>query len=203
MDLLAYAARKHADVGARLQSAISAKQEEESRRVINFDCESKNVWREVSVEYNKLSCSKQYDAAFDVISSVKASINSIVKQCGPLVNPRTRYNGLSVLRKIGETICLSNSVIGSEMRKEFGRNPALVVGMAAIIGAMKPEEREAIRRDESSEEALWPKLLELEKLAEDYCVFEDDDDEDFEDENATEIPDGPHEDPLSGAKPLW
>ncbi|KAL5338584.1 hypothetical protein BJX70DRAFT_398531 [Aspergillus crustosus] len=45
--------------------------------------------------------------------------------------------------------------------------------MHSIISAMTPEERAAIRDDESSSDALWPKLVELEQLAEDHCVFKE------------------------------
>jgi hypothetical protein len=45
--------------------------------------------------------------------------------------------------------------------------------MLKIVSAMKPEERHAIRRDQTNSEALWPKLLELEKLGKGYCLFEE------------------------------
>ncbi|RDW83766.1 uncharacterized protein DSM5745_04092 [Aspergillus mulundensis] len=170
--LLATAASKHSDIHALVTAAINSKQRAESARVLNFDHYSRSVWREINVTYSRLGGSKQYDKAFDVYNEVVDTIDTIVKSCGPLANPRTRFNGLSVLRKIGKTICLSsNDVVGHEVQKNFQWNESLENGMCEIIGAMSDEERRVIRDDVSSEEALWPKLVELEGLAQSYCVF--------------------------------
>ncbi|EKV07893.1 hypothetical protein PDIG_61260 [Penicillium digitatum PHI26] len=46
----------------------------------------------------------QYDVSFEDAQDVVDTIKSITKQCRPFANPQTRFNGLSVLRKIGKTI---------------------------------------------------------------------------------------------------
>lgn len=90
----------------------------------------------------------------------------------PFANPKTRFNGLSVLRKIGKTIALSsNDTLGNEVQKQFQYDSSLEDGMFKIVSSMKPEERQTIRQDETSEEALWPKLHELQELGADYCIF--------------------------------
>ncbi|KAL4905212.1 hypothetical protein BDW74DRAFT_178215 [Aspergillus multicolor] len=125
--LLATAASKHADIHALVTAAISHKQRAESARVTNFDHYSRSVWREINVSYSRLSGSKQYD------------------KCGPLANAKTRFNGLSVLRKIGKTICLSsNDTLGHEVQKNFQRGSELEDAMCGIIGAMSDEERRVI-----------------------------------------------------------
>jgi hypothetical protein len=113
----------------------------------------------------------QYDVSFEVAQEVVDTIKSITEQCGPLTNPRTRFNGLSVLRKIGKTIALSsNDTVGHEVQKHFQWDACLVTGMLEILDSMTADKVRAIREDESSPEALWPKLQELEELSHDYCI---------------------------------
>ncbi|KAL2815616.1 hypothetical protein BDW59DRAFT_166763, partial [Aspergillus cavernicola] len=172
LDILTQAAETHPDVRATISAAITKKCTEESQRVINFEWYSKSVWKEINVNYAGLGGGKQCDRAGEVERETIAIIERIAAQCGPFAHPQTRYNGLSVLRKIGKTICLSSGdVLGHEVQQRFQWDPSLEVGMQGIISAMEPEERKAIREDESSEGALWPKLVELETLAKDHCVF--------------------------------
>lgn len=89
-----------------------------------------------------MSGSRQHDMSFDVTNEAESDIKSIAKQCNANVSAGTRYNGLSVLRKIGKTICLSsNDTLGHKMQKQFGFNRVLEEGMLAIVGVMTPEER--------------------------------------------------------------
>lgn len=101
------------------------------------------------------------------------TIKSIAQQCGPLTSLQTRLNGLSALRKIGKTICLSdNDVVGHEVQKQFQCDHCLEEAMIEILSTMSEDERRTIREEESSEEGLWLKLLELDDLAYDLCLFE-------------------------------
>ncbi|KXG45503.1 uncharacterized protein PGRI_040520 [Penicillium griseofulvum] len=141
----------------------------------------------------------RYDVSFEVAEEVVETIQLIAEQCGPFTNPRTRFNGLSTLRKIGKTIALSsNDVVGHEVQERFQYDTALVTAMREIIESMTEDEVRAIRENESSPEALWPKLLELEELSVDHCIHpelgevlnlldparcEDEDEEDKEEED--------------------
>ncbi|KAJ5863821.1 uncharacterized protein N7529_005737 [Penicillium soppii] len=79
--------------------------EQERVRVINFDHYSKSVWHSINTRYKSMCGSAQYDMAFDVVKDILSTIRTI-----------TRLNGLSVLRKVGETIALSsNDLIGHEV----------------------------------------------------------------------------------------
>lgn len=132
------------------------------------------MWKEINVKYAGLSGSRQYDVADDVYHYVVGTINSIVKQCGPIASPQTRYNGLSVLRRIGKTIALfgNSDVVGHEIQKSVGQISILEDAMLDIMNAMTTEERAAIAEDDSTNESLWPKLDELCGLGESYCIFE-------------------------------
>ncbi|KAK2758357.1 hypothetical protein FQN54_004206 [Arachnomyces sp. PD_36] len=170
--IVVQAATSYADVNASINDAIRKIREKERNRVIDFDHYSGSVWREINVTYSSMKGSKQYDKSFDVAHDVQDTINRIAKQCGPFANPRTRYNGLSVLRKIGKTIALSSTdTLGHEVQKQFSYGSYLEDGMVKIVSAMQPDERRAIRQDLSSSESLWPKLIELEKLGDQYCLY--------------------------------
>jgi hypothetical protein len=168
------AAQIHPDILDMIKDTISAMRAKERSRPINFDGYSKSVWRLINITHSSKSGSRQYDAAFDVVEEVNETIETIANLCGPFASPGTRFNGLSVLRKIGKTIALSsNNTVGHEVQKnfQFGYDN-FEKSMLKIIGFMEPEEVRAIQEDVSNPEALLPKLRELEKLAEDYCIFE-------------------------------
>ncbi|CAG8923533.1 unnamed protein product [Penicillium salamii] len=146
--------------------------EGEEARVITFDHYSSSIWREINVSYRSMRGSAQYEQAFEVASDTSSTIQSIARQCGSNANPQTRYNGLSVLRKIGKTICLSGgNTIAHEVQKHFQSDDALVKGMIRIINSMGHDELESIANQEDTEK-LYPKLVELDQLSEDRCLFE-------------------------------
>lgn len=154
-----------------LNDAVIGMRERERSRVISFDHYSRSIWREINVAYKSMRGGAQYDQSFEVASDVANSIDEIANQCGPNVNPQTRLNGLSVLRKIGKTVCLSSGdVIAHEVRKSPDVSSALVEGMCNIIESMDVDEIQSIG-DQTDSEMIYPKLLELQKLADDYCIF--------------------------------
>ncbi|GES65670.1 hypothetical protein ATEIFO6365_0012006200 [Aspergillus terreus] len=148
-NILIAAANTYPAINAVVQSAIEKRREKEQSRIIYFDHYSSAIWKEINVRYRH-----------------------IAEQCGPMANPKTRYNGLSVLRKIGKTICLSsNDVLRHEVQLWFQWDTTLEDCMLKIVSAMSPKERSDITGDDSSDQALWPKLEELEGLAEKHFVF--------------------------------
>ncbi|KAJ9490890.1 hypothetical protein VN97_g2380 [Penicillium thymicola] len=131
-----------------VDNAIRIIREKEQNRIINFDHYSSSVWQSINTEYRSMRGAEQYDVSFE-----------------------TRFNGLSVLRKIGKTIALSsNDTLGHEVQRQFQWDASLVEGMLEILDSMTAEEILEIREDEASPESLWPKLQELEELANDYCI---------------------------------
>jgi hypothetical protein len=200
-DILQLAAQTHPDVLGMIDDAIRVIQERKRNRVIDFDHHSKSIWKSINVTYKSMRGAKQYDISGDVAMSVISTIELITRQCGPSTNPQTRFNGLSVLRKIGKTIALSSTdTLGHEVQKWFQSDASLTKGMLKILHSMETGEIKALRDDESSPEALWPKLKELEELSRDYCIHpgfekvlnlldgaDDEDEEDFEKETDEEV----------------
>ncbi|OQE46049.1 hypothetical protein PENCOP_c001G02252 [Penicillium coprophilum] len=150
--------------GGRRHSRHSGERAKKERNcVIKFDRYSRSIWKLLNVTY---CCSMrggaQYDVSFEVAQDVVDTIQLITKQCGPFTNPRARFNGLSVLRKIGKIITVSsNDTLGHEVQKQFQSDTALVDGMREIIDSLTNDEVRAIRKDESSPKSLWSKLNEL------------------------------------------
>lgn len=170
--ILIAAANTYPALKAVVQSAIEKRREKEQSRIIYFDHYSSAIWKEINVRYRGLGGGKQCDLSGDVFHGITADLKRIAEQCGPMANPKTRYNGLSVLRKIGKTICLSSTdVLGHEVQQWFGWDTTLEDCMLEIVSAMSPKERSDITGDDSSDQALWPKLVELEGLAEEHYVF--------------------------------
>ncbi|CAG8075980.1 unnamed protein product [Penicillium nalgiovense] len=170
-NILTQAAQIHPDVMSMVDDAIRVIREKEQNRVLSFDHYSRSVWKSINVTYRSMRGGAQYDISFEVAQEVVDTIKSITEQCGPFTNPRTRFNGLSVLRKIGKTIALSsNDTVGHEVQKHFQWDACLVSGMLEILDSMTADEVRAIREDESSPGALWPKLQELEELSHDHCI---------------------------------
>ncbi|KAL1976597.1 hypothetical protein VTN31DRAFT_2879 [Thermomyces dupontii] len=171
--ILAAACYKHPDIKAMVDQWLEAKIRRESQRVIDFDWYSKSVWRDLNVTYRKLSGSKQFDKAFEVYEDIRGTINHIAKQCTGIASPQTRFNGLSVLRKIGKSIALSGDTLGYEVRKGFQSDNTPENAMCSIVEKMSPEQRKNIRTGQSGTDDLYNKLLELKNLGDDYCIFSD------------------------------
>ncbi|KGO41284.1 hypothetical protein PEXP_106640 [Penicillium expansum] len=170
-DILIQAAQIHPDVMSMVDDTIRVLREKEQNRIINFDHYSSSVWKSINITYLSMRGGAQYDVSFEVAQDVVDTIKSITNQCGPFTNFQTRFNGLSVLRKIGKTIALSsNDTVGHEVQKHFQWDGSLVEGMLEILDSMTADEIREIREDKSSPESLWPKLQELGELANDYCI---------------------------------
>ena len=166
--LLFKAAEMHRDVSTMLSDAIESAKKSRQSRVITFDGYSSSIWREINVTYGSMSGSKQFDISFDVADDIKATIDEIVEQCDKYPNAQTRFNALSVLRKIGKTVFFpASDTLGREVQKQFSRMK-YVAAMQHIVSAMSDEERENIVLDE-----MWPKLQELKEMLDDEVGFED------------------------------
>ncbi|KAJ5647346.1 hypothetical protein N7490_003718 [Penicillium lividum] len=164
--ILTKAIHAHPDIARMVVDEVSEIKERECNRVIDFDCHSQSVWKSIN-NTKGMSGSRQFEKSFEVISSISSTIAKITAQCGELVSPDTRYNGLFALCEIGESIVDSApNTLSSEVRKGFSTDPILSDSMQQIISAMEPEERQSIRQD-----VLWSKLEGLIKLCRSYCVF--------------------------------
>lgn len=167
--LLLKAAKMYPAVNNMLIDAIESAKKSRQSRVVTFDGYSSSIWKQINVTYRSASGSKQYGIAFDVVRNINSSIEEILKQCDQYPNPETRFNALSVLRKIGKTIFLpANDTLGRQVQKEFVEMNEYVDAMQHVVSAMSDEERALVVSD-----AMWPKLQELKLILDEEVLSED------------------------------
>ncbi|CAI7586896.1 unnamed protein product [Penicillium glandicola] len=156
--VLTQAAQIHPEVMSMVDDAIRVIREREQNHIVGFDHHSKSIWKMINVTHR----SERDDVADHIFDTIK----SIVDQCGPHTHPQTRFNGLSALCKIGKTIVLSSdSLMSEEVQNQFADDMSLMSGMLDIASRMTMDEMREIRENESSPEALWPRLQELKELS--------------------------------------
>ncbi len=167
-NILVLAAQQHPDVAANLKNELARIRAAESAKTIDFDGYSKTAWKAINVTYSRMSGSKQYDFAGEAFDTVNDCIETIRKLTPTHASFGTKKSALETLRKIGKTICLSsNDVVGHEVQKNFEWNTCLERTMLRIAESMPVDERKKVLTTEFNE-----KLVELEKLGNDHCVFE-------------------------------
>ena len=100
-------------------------------------------------------------------NDIEDCIEKIQRSCPKTASFKTKENALETLRKIGKSICLSNGVVGREIRKSYGCQATLISTMLGIAESLADEEMERLRP--------WcvDKLVELQGIANDYCILED------------------------------
>ncbi|CAG7924588.1 unnamed protein product [Penicillium olsonii] len=166
--LLVDAAKAHPDVLLGVENSIKAAIEREKARVIDFDHLSKDVWRAM-YRYTPMRDHYDDEKSYAVSDKVSSTISSIVRRCDPNTSFGTRYNGLSVLRKIAKTIASAHpqgDMVAFDVRTMFESDTVLVAGMINILNSMEDSELDSIFKGE-----LYPKLVELRDLA-GGCIFD-------------------------------
>ncbi|KAF1345041.1 hypothetical protein BDV97DRAFT_40151 [Delphinella strobiligena] len=102
-------------------AAINAARAAAATHIIDFDHLSKEVWHELNTRYSGLSGSKQYDRAYDALGVVLDCVAEIGEQTPVHASFGTKKSALETLRKMGRSVCLSNSdVVGHEVYQAFG-----------------------------------------------------------------------------------
>ena len=120
-----------------------------------------------------MSGSRQYDMAGEVQAQVQDCIQTIRKGCSGYASFGTKKNGLETLRKIGKTICLSGGdVMGHEVQKDFQGESVLEEAMLEIVEGMVPVEVDELVLGGEPAGEWFGKVVELERLAEGYGLFE-------------------------------
>ena len=165
-NLLITAATSYPDVASLVQREVDRITTAERARVINFDYLSKSAWKTLNVTYDRLKDSHAYEMTGEAAGSIEGCIEKIRKGCPKTASFKTKENALETLRKIGKSICLSNGVVGHEIRIFYQGKTSLVSTMLGIAKSLTYEELENLRP--------WcdEKLAELQKLAHGYCILE-------------------------------
>ena len=165
--LLIAAAKIYPDVAFLVQQEADRIAAAERAQVLDFDYLSKSVWKTLNVTYERLSGSNAYEMSGHAENDIEDCIEKVRRSCPKTASFKTKENALETLRKIGKSICLSNGVVGHEIRKSCGRQTTLISTILGIAESLANEEIERLRP--------WcnDKLVELQGIANGYCVFED------------------------------
>ena len=158
-NLLVTAAQTHPDIASLVERISAAKCAE----VRNFDYLSGSAWRSLNV---RVKDSQAYEMAGKAVESIEGCLVTIRKECRKTANFKTKESALETLRKIGKSICLSEGVIGREIRTDYELGAELVTTMMAIAESLTQEEKERMR-------PWYNKLVELQGIAYEYSIFED------------------------------
>ena len=165
-DLVIAAARTYPSFMELIQDEVNKIDAEHAAKVVDLDYHSKTAWRVLNVEYSKLSGSHQYDRAWDAVETIEACFKAIRKACPEYASYGTKKSGLETCRKIGKSICLSDGVIGAEVRKSFQEANVLEETRMWIARTLNQDERDRLMNDE-----FGGKLKELVKLSDTNCVL--------------------------------
>ena len=184
-NLLITAAKAYPDIASLVQREVDRIAAATRVQVLDFDYLSKSAWKTLNVTYDRMKDSHAFEMAGEAVYSIEECFETIRKNCPKTSSFKTKKSALETLRKIGKSICLSNCVIGHEVRKHHQSGGKLVPVMFDIVESLEDEEMER----------LWPwcddKLVELQRMADGYCIFEElgqvielwDGDEEGEDED--------------------
>ncbi|KAK8154592.1 hypothetical protein IWX90DRAFT_418507 [Phyllosticta citrichinensis] len=142
------------------------------RRVVNFDWQSKSVWKELNVTHDRKRGSAQYDAAGGAAWTIERTIKSIADNAHSETSFRTRRNALITLRKIGKSIALSVGVVPREVRKDYTSDQDCYTdAFLEIAKSFTRAERAKVLQTDQDGLTFEQKLVELVDLARGYCIF--------------------------------
>ena len=190
-ELLVTAAQAHPDIASLVKRTVAA----ERAKVYKFDYLSKSAWNSLNARVKDWQA---YELAGEAAKSIEECVLTIRKGCHKTTSFRTKESGLETLRKIGKSICLSDGIIGREVRDDLGFDEEFVPTMLEIARSVTQEEKEKMRP--------WcdDKLVGLQELATDHSIFEEldevinlwyeDEDEDDDEEDDDEEDDDEEDD---------
>ncbi len=166
-NILITAAKAYPEIASLVQREVDRIAAAERVKVLDFDYLSKSAWKTLNVTYDRLKDSHAFDMAGEAAESIEECFETIRMSCPKTSSFKTKKSALETLRKIGKSICLSNGVIGHEVRKYYQSGGELVPVMFDIAESLEDEEFERLRP--------WcdDKLVELQGMADGYCIFED------------------------------
>ena len=165
--LLITAAKTYPEIASLIQREVDRIAEAERAKVLDFDYLSKSAWKTLNVTYDRLSGSQAFEFSGEAAHKVEECFETIRRRCPKTANFKTKESALETLRKIGKSICLSNGVVGREIRMDYQQGGELVPLMLDIARSLTDQERERL------EPWCNEKLVELQEMADGHCIFED------------------------------
>ncbi|KAM0797912.1 hypothetical protein BDR22DRAFT_823726 [Usnea florida] len=165
--LLITAAKTYPEIASLIQREVDRIAKAERAKVLDFDYLSRSAWKTLNVTYDRLSGSQAFEFSGEAAREVEECFETIRRRCPKTANFKTKESALETLRKIGKSICLSNGVVGREIRKNYQHGGELVPLMLDIAQSLTDQERERL------EPWCNEKLVKLQEEADGLCIFED------------------------------
>ena len=160
------AAKAYPEIASFVQLEVDRIAAAERAKVLDFDYLSKSAWKTLNVTYDRLKGSQAFELSGEAAQKVEECFETIRIRCPKTASFRTKESALETLRKIGKSICLSNGVVGHEIRKDYEHGGKLVPVMLDIAQSLTYQERERLEPWRNG------KLVELQGIADGYCIFE-------------------------------
>jgi hypothetical protein len=120
----------------------------------------------INERWAKLSCSKQYNKAWDATELVNKEISKIAQLVTIRSSTDSKINALLGLNNIAGIVAVGGDCIGSEVRKHVGYDDVLVNTMLDIINLMTVAEKRIVTRDDMDA------FEALDEERKGYCVFD-------------------------------
>ncbi|KAK3402319.1 hypothetical protein B0T20DRAFT_334263, partial [Sordaria brevicollis] len=174
--LLAYAAARDPYIASILthQHDLQNQAVQRSTRVLNFISYAQKAWDMLNVKYARLSGSRAFNKAFEVVSDIGDifdDILAVIEEEGGYEGASygTRKNALETMVEIMSCMATApNDEIGHQARKSDCVPREMEGKLVGFVEGYFDEE-ELERMDK---EGVTGKVRELEKEAEGYCMFE-------------------------------
>ncbi|CAD0023432.1 unnamed protein product [Aureobasidium pullulans] len=154
---------------------------EEQAKVLDFSKQIQGVSHTINRKYNGLRASKQYEMAQEAEGDVQYYIKQIHDQLRP---ETTRYNKIKAilsLCQIGSIVAHGGGCVGEEVRKSIGQYSDFMDNLWKIIKNMNDSDKEYVGRRED----LMKTLERFDNDSQGFDIFQDSDDDDYYDGNAS------------------
>ncbi|KAK9422441.1 hypothetical protein SUNI508_04797 [Seiridium unicorne] len=162
--LLHSAATNDSYIAGLIKHRVDEKSWLESNRVRSFDHYSKSAWHKLNRNYG--GGSRDYDASFDVESSIDDMFCDMVSQTHVHSSYGTKFSCIETMRKIFRSVLLSPSQMADDVLRT---NPSWDAHFLEALGKFHVGDMERLARDEGG---AWVEKLKEVMESGGSCYFE-------------------------------
>lgn len=144
-----------------------------SKPVIDFSNYSGSAWYALNKKYKSSKGSVEYENSWAAVSEVKDCVESIRRQAIVLDSSfGTKKSALETLRKIGKSVTLAPSRLGSEVIKQFQYEDCVEDTMKAILLGISEDDIKKVAQAADEKGMFVDKVDELQASAAGLCIME-------------------------------
>ena len=140
---------------------------------IDFSKYSGSAWYALNKKYKSSKDSVEYENSWAAASEVKDCVGSIRRQATlPSSSFGTKRSALETPRKIGKSVTLAPSTLGSEVIKQFQYEDCVEDAMKKILLGMSAAEVKQVAQSADEKGMFVDKVDELQASAAGLCIME-------------------------------